>query len=337
MSNLTRRPAATSAELHAPSVASTAHHRSPVVLYLSSLAIGSREAMAHAARDIAKFFGSDHADRFAWWRLAYVEAQAMRTWLAERYAPATANRYISCFRGVLKQCFRLQLMTEDAYRRAIDIEPVRGVRELAGRSLSAGELRAMFAACDVSQPVGARNACLLALLYGVGLRRSEAVAIDIEDLDGDNGNRIRIRRGKGNKERFVYMPEGGMRALEAWLFFRGKAPGPLLYPSTGGAVTARGLHERRMSKGTVRFVLLAIAGRAGVDACSAHDFRRTFVGDLLDAGIDLSTVQRLAGHSHANTTARYDRRPERARARAAEVLAVPFGATTRSSSSSSDK
>ncbi len=322
MQQLVRLTETAPAELHAPSAPPD---RSPVVLYLASLSAGSRAAMAGAARDMARFFGSQHAERFEWWRLRYVEAQALRSWLAGRYAPATANRYLSCFRGIMRQAFRCERIGESDYRRVIDLEPVRGSRKLAGRALSAGELRALFASCDVGQPLGARNAALLALLYGCGLRRAEVVALDRADvLDLAESGRILVRQGKGNKDRVAHMPEGGRRALESWLFFRGDAPGPLLYPTHGGKPSVRGLHERRMCRDAVRLALLGVARRAGVETCSPHDFRRTFVGDLLDAGVDLSTVQRLAGHSNANTTARYDRRPDRARARAAELLSVPF-------------
>ena len=84
------------------------------------------------------------------------------------------------------------------------------------------------------------------------------------------------------------------------------------------------ISPRRMSAQSLRLVCRRRARAAGISDFSPHDLRRSFVGAALDAGADLSAVARLVGHASVQTTTRYDRRPERANRRAAELVQVPF-------------
>lgn len=298
------------------------HDRNPALVYLARLAPSSRRVMRGALRRMAELLTSGRCDEVTcpWGGLRYQHTAAVRAWLAERYAPATANRYLAALRGVLKEAWRLGHTDAETYRRTVDLPAVRGETLPAGRAISGGELRALFASCaEDGTPGGARDAALLALLYGGGLRRSEAVGLDVDDYDPSTGA-VRVTHGKGNKARIVYLANGGRAAVAAWLEVRGLKPGPLLLPvSKYGRIAVRRLTDQAVYDGLRRR-----ARRAGVAACSPHDCRRTFVGDLLDAGADLVSVQRLAGHANVTTTARYDRRGEEAKRKAADLLHVPY-------------
>jgi site-specific recombinase XerD len=261
------------------------------------------------------------ADVLPWWELRYQHVAAIRAALTERLAPATVNKHLAALRGVLREAWRLGLMPAEDYQRTVDVEGVRGSTLPAGRHVTGGELAALAGACKADpSPAGVRDAAMLAVAFTAGTRLAELVALDLADVDPDSGG-LRVRHGKGRKERMTYIDHGGLAALVEWIDRRGPEPGPLFCPvDQQGQVTVR-----RLTGQAVYMRFRRRAAQAGLAAgFSPHDARRTYAGELVDRGADLVTVQRLMGHASVTTTARYDRRPEAAKRKAAGLLHFPW-------------
>ena len=293
----------------------------PAAVYLSQLAPRSRRTMRQALNSVASLLTGGQCDAMTldWSKLRYQHTAALRSVLMEKYAPATANRMLCALRRVLKEARRLKLIDAEDYADAVDIPTVRGSRLPRGRALTGVEIAALMEACQRdSTPASVRDAAMIGILMG-GLRRSEVVALSVSDFDPRTGG-LAVRRGKGNKERRTYLPEGACAAVSDWLAVRGEVPGALLCPvDKVGRITIR-----FMSDQVVMNVLLKRAKQAGVTPFAPHDLRRTFISDLLDSGADLLTVQRLAGHADPATTAQYDRRGEAVARKAVAKLRVPY-------------
>lgn len=296
-------------------------HQQPAAVYLASLGKRSKRVMADNLERVAAIAtgGQCNAATMPWQAVNAGMVTAIQAKLKETYSANKTNQMMYALRGVLKAAWRIGLMPEVEYRRAIDFKPVKSETLPAGRAIKSGELKALFDGCDATTPKGARDAALLALLYGGGLRRSEAVAIDLADYDAATGE-LKVLHAKGGKQRNIYASNGSKEALDAWLAIRGDDAGAMFTGITkGGNMTAR-----RISDQAILFILKERAAAAGIDDISPHDFRRTFASDLLDAGVDIVTVQKLMGHASVTTTARYDRRGEAAKKKAADMLHVPF-------------
>lgn len=294
----------------------------PAAVYLARLGPGSRRAMAQAiewhAREASA--GRCTAETMPWHLLRYQHTQVLRARVVAEYAPATANRFLAALRGVLKEARRLELMTAEQYHQAVDLENVPTRALPAGRALEEAEVAALFGRCaSEGRPGRVKDAAVLAVLLGAGLRRSELVALEMADYQPGSGA-LRVRRGKGNVERLVWITGDAQRAVNDWIELRGSTPGPLFCP-----VDRCGRVElRKMSTQAVYALLKRRAYKAGVRHFSPHDCRRTYVSALLDAGADVVAVQGLAGHASVITTARYDRRGDRARRKAAELIRIPY-------------
>lgn len=295
----------------------------PAAVYLASLASPrSRATMEDALHVIASLLSGGALDLWGvnWAALRYQHTAAVRSALAQRYpSAASANQRLAALRGVLKEAWRLGLLPSEEYQRAVDLKPIKGEAAPTGRHIAGEELRALLAACvaDASS-AGVRDAALLGVLYNTGVRRSELVALDLADYQPSQ-RALLIRHGKGNKGRVVYLSQAEGERLAAWIDARGGWGGPLWCAISKG----KRVITRRLSDQAVLYLLQKRAQEAGVKRLSPHDVRRTFIGDLLDSGVDLSTAQRMAGHADVKTTAGYDRRSERAQQRAAELLRLP--------------
>ncbi|MBL1136468.1 MAG: tyrosine-type recombinase/integrase [Chloroflexi bacterium] len=296
--------------------------QNPAAVYLASLNTEQgRRTMLQALNTIADILSGGQADALTcdWGAVRYQHVMAVRAQLAVRYKPGTVNKMLSALRGVLKAAKNLGQMPPDAYSNAVDIRGIKNATLPAGRELSAGEIGVLLMTCGQdNSPAGVRDAALIAVLYGAGLRRAEIVELNLADYVPDTGKLV--VQGKGQKERIAWLNDRANAALSEWLTVRGDEDGPLFWHIN----KADKLVNRRLTTQAIFHILRKRGDEAGLRDFSPHDLRRTFVSDLLDAGADIATVARMAGHANIQTTARYDRRPEETKRRAAGLLHIPY-------------
>lgn len=295
----------------------------PAAVYVASLADGSRRTMSAALNAIAGMLTNGTADALAipWGALQFQHTAAIRAQLAEKYSAATANKMLSALRGALKAARDLGQMDSDQYTRAANLKAIQGETLPKGRALAGGEIAALMEACSQDPTAdGARDAAIIAIMRAGGLRRAEVCALHLSDLNPTEAGTALHVQGKRNKQREIPLAQGALDAVNDWLAIRGTAPGALFHPITKGGTIER----RPMTPQALYDVLTKRAREAKIKNLSPHDFRRTFVSDLLDKGADIATVQKLAGHATVNTTARYDRRGEAAKRKAVDLLHVPY-------------
>ena len=311
--------------LTAPICGELSLDRHPVFVLLASRGSEhSRRSYAGTFDKVAEMIGRWSGRKFTkeslpWWVLRYPHLARIKTELAKEHTPASANVRLSHLRSLLRECRRLGLMSAEDFATATDVGQVRGDRLPRGRSLTPGEIDSLLRSCQQdTSAAGVRDAALIALCYACGLRRAEVVALDLDALDRESGA-LKVL-GKGNRERTVYLTNGGLDAALDWISERGEGSGPLLFRIRKGGAVIR----ERLTTQAVYDILKRRAKKAEVADFTPHDCRRTLAGDLLDRGVDIATVAKLLGHSQIGTTAKYDRRPEAAKQRAAETIHIPY-------------
>lgn len=266
---------------------------------------------------------------FPWRQLRPETAGLIRSELRSRYAPSSAVTHLSHLRGVVRQVWLLETPGFDAEMRERVLEALKtkGIKKTEdgdtapGRHVNDGEISALVNACarDKNVAAGTRDAAIIGLMASIaGLRRTEVISLQLDNYD--QANRELTVLGKGKKKRKAYLQNGAAEALADWLHLRGQDPGPLFCPvNKSGAITVTG-----MTSQAVYNMLKKRADQAGINDFSPHDLRRTFISNLLDAGVDVVTVSKLVGHSDPNTTKRYDRRGAEQKRQAVGKLHFPW-------------
>jgi len=295
--------------------------QNPAAIYVASLASKSGQRTMMQVLNLMAWMLDENKNMLSldWGAVRFQHVAAIRSQLQTKYKPATINKALAALKGALRAAWQAGQMTAEDYQKAVSVKGVRGETLPTGRELQSGEMSALLSACeDDKTNAGARDAAIIAVMYSCGLRRAEVITLDHADYDAESG-RLKIR-GKGNKERTAYITGGAERALSDWVNFRGDNPGALFFAVNKGGI----IGTRRLSSQAIYNMLQKRGDEAGVKSFSPHDLRRSFISDLLDAGADITTVSKMAGHANVTTTSRYDRRPEDAKRKAASLLHVPY-------------
>lgn len=148
------------------------------------------------------------------------------------------------------------------------------------------------------------NYVFFVLVYSCGLRISEALHLEVQDIDG-KAMRIKIRAGKGNKDRFIPLPQSTYQLLRSyWALHRNPK---LIFPASGRCHTKAPVSTTPMEASSVRTALKKAKQKAGLakEGICVHTFRHSYATHLLEAGVDIRKVQRYLGHQNLQSTSVY--------------------------------
>jgi integrase/recombinase XerD len=209
---------------------------------------------------------------------------------------ATVHRKAACLRSFYRHLRREETIEDDPAAR---LETPRRGRKLP-EVLSYAEVQKLLAQPRGDDPTTFRDRALLELMYASGLRASETIGVEIQDVDLEQG--VVRARGKGSKERLV--PVGGKAVAAVRVYLRVGRPKLVRSPEErklflnfrGGPLTRQGLYK----------IVLRHAESAGLgDRMSPHTLRHSFATHLLTGGCDLRSVQEMLGHADLSTTQLY--------------------------------
>jgi integrase/recombinase XerD len=211
-------------------------------------------------------------------------------------APATVQRKVACLRSFYRHLRREDILERDP---TAELRAPRGGHKLP-HVLARAEVKRLLEQPRGTAPRALRDRALLELMYACGLRASEAIALDVGDLDLDEG--LLRARGKGSKERLV--PVGRQAVAAARVYIQRGRPALVGHgEETRLFVNSRGIGLTR--QGLYKIVQRHAASAGLADKMSPHTLRHTFATHLLAGGCDLRSVQEMLGHADIATTQIY--------------------------------
>jgi site-specific recombinase XerD len=295
--------------------------RNPLTLYLTRLAPSSQLTMRYVLQDAADRLGFEdiNLEDIDWHLLQPEHVMALVAALREDgYAPNTSSLYVNAVRGVMNEAWRMSLISQDHLLKMRSVKAMAGTRLSQGRNLRRTLIRELMEVCAADpRPQGLRDAAVIGILYGSGMRKSESVNIELGQVNFDERS-LQVT-GKGNKQLIKYAPAWAFAKLEAWLAFRrsqlkpGEQDDRFLFNRI-----RRGSHitRERITKHAIYYIARQRGEQVGVKIMP-HDFRRSFITRVIEE-YDLSIAQKLAHHTNIQTTANYDVRDDNERRRAVD-------------------
>ena len=277
------------------------------VRHLSAERNDSPHTVKAYERDVTSFAGflDDYYGQETW-KWAGVDRLAVRGWLAELSRRGLSKRSMARSLSAVRTFYRFLNL-----HHGIEVNPARSAAtpKLEKRLPGYLDRRAMdrlFAVAETRAGDGSlqgrRNRAMLELFYSTGMRLSELVGLDMDDLDLVS-DQVRVR-GKGKKERLLPVGRPAVSALRAYFSRRDEAQREAKSPERRAVfVNERG---RRLSPRGVQTIVRGFldAVSEGQDV-STHSLRHSFATHMLDAGADLRAVQELLGHASLSTTQIY--------------------------------
>lgn len=220
--------------------------------------------------------------------LAWLEAER-----ASGRSEHSLAKYLSHLRGLLDYAWR----SGRSDRNVLDGFQIKDSQQRsAPKSLSVKEARRLVEACPRTTTLERRDRMVVLLLYGCGLRTGELCQLNVQDVDAQRAE-VLVRRGKGDRERVVPVPEGVLSELRAYLLERGGKRGPLLRTEA---------KRRRLAAKDVCRIVSRAARAAGLPpTVTPKTLRHSYATHLMDQGVDLAVISSLMGHRSPAETGVY--------------------------------